>query len=229
VAMAVAVATWGGRLAAAWTTRSRSEAVMSENDQSSGPVSEADWAQYMETANALLAPANVLVQTESAERTAAAFLYACARYNAFAMQSQSDDPSVINREFTDFLVERFEIEMREHMGEDLGARGAKGHGDGRAALAALAHEVKPGNLNASGFFDMGDRFINKANDLTRTVPISRISAAFMHACTRFAVFSMQSNGLKASQVDDPLVRDFKDAYAQLLDAHLQETLIESKA
>lgn len=202
---------------------------MSENDGTNGTISDADWAQYMEAANALLAPANTLVQAESAERTAAAFLYACARYNAFAMQSQSDDPSVINREFTDFLIERFEIEMREHMGEDLGARGAKGKGDARAALTALAHEVRPGNPDASVFFDMGDRFINTANDLTRTVPISRISAAFMHACTRFAVFSMQSNGLRADRVDDALVRDFKDAYAQLLDAHLQETLIEPKA
>lgn len=71
--------------------------------------SETERTAYYELANEILTPANDLLGVEPPEEVAAAFLYACAMYNVFAMQVQLEDPSTIDAETLEYLVEEFRI------------------------------------------------------------------------------------------------------------------------
>lgn len=191
-------------------------------------VSEAERQAFYATANAFLDIANRRIGIEPVEEIAAAFLYACARYNSFAMQAQSGDPSAIDDATVDYLAADFEGHLREHMGQDLGT--GPGAPDSSAGSPGRAVDVLKG-LNdrdpedLSDFLDLGDRFIAVANKLIQTKRVGRISAAFMHACTRFNVYVAQCLGHPPRELDEALVAAFRRAYVNLVNYHLQETLV----
>ena len=194
-------------------------------------IPEAEMAAFFETANLFLNKANALAQTESRDLVAAAFLYACARYNAFSMQAQSPDPSEVDREFSEFLVTRFEDEVREHMTETLSSSGTAPQPgmDPKLAIEALDEFDSYNEQERKAFYDLGDAFVDIANLEIQHQKASRISAAMMHACTRFNVFVMQSFGLAPGLVDPTLVAAFSKAYETLLHTHMKEMLIAPEA
>ena len=201
-----------------------------EEDLSHIPEDEMD--AFWETANAFMAVANDLMGEEPGDDIAAAFLFACARYNAFTMQGQSQDKSQIDEDFVDFLCQRFETELRDHMGETLStnpAGTAPPDMDARQVLDVLNALPEMDQEERSALMDLGDRFLSIANGLIQTQKAARISAAFMHACTRFNTFIMQCLGHPAETVDEALVGDFRGAYERLLRFHLAEPLIAPKS
>ena len=193
-------------------------------------IPEGEMAAFYETANAFLSKANTLAQTESRDLVAAAFLYACARYNAFGMQAQVEDPSEIGEEISEFLVTRFEDEVRDHMGETLSSSGALPEPgmDPKLAIEVLDEFDTFTEEERKAFYALGDAFVDIANLEIQHMKAARISAAMMHACTRFNVFVMQSFGLAPGLIDPTLVSAFSTAYETLLHSHMKEMLIAPK-
>lgn len=195
------------------------------------PIPEEEMADFHRTADGFLSVANQLVGTEANDRIGAAFLYACARYNAFAMQAQTEDPSSVDAAIRDWLVARFETELRDHMLQQLRSASSAPPPPGASPDQAL--QVLLG-LNAlstdarSAFLQLGDRFIHAANDLIQTEGVARTSAAMLHACTRFNAYVTQALGQEAGILDEDLIEDFCTGYANLLDFHLGQSLIASR-
>ena len=191
-------------------------------------------AAFNALANRFLDQANALAQSESRDFVAAAFMYGCARYNAFAMQAQvsgSPEEMVSARdEFSRFLIDRFREELGDHMTESLSASGASPQPgmDPKLAIEALDEFDSYNEQERKAFYDLGDAFVDIANLEIQHQKASRISAAMMHACTRFNVFVMQSFGLAPGLVDPTLVAAFSKAYETLLHTHMKEMLIAPK-
>ena len=82
-------------------------------------LSEAELRAFQDTANEFIRVANDLVGIEEVAEIAAAFLYACARYNSFAMQAMAEDPGAIDAETVDYLAQEFEKHLREHMAQQV--------------------------------------------------------------------------------------------------------------
>ncbi|MEM1300194.1 MAG: DUF3144 domain-containing protein [Pseudomonadota bacterium] len=200
-----------------------------ERDISFIPDDEMD--AFYETANAFMAPANDMVAETDADEVAAAFFFACARYNAFAMQAQSKDPSAVSPDFIDFLCQRFEVELLEHMAEELrrAPSDAGAPGDPRRVMALLQALSERSDAKHDAFMDKADRFINVANAQIQNVRVARVSAAFMHACARFTVFAMQCAGLAPGHADRAVATEFRDLYHRMLQHHLGDQLIEPNA
>ncbi|MEL7471195.1 MAG: DUF3144 domain-containing protein [Pseudomonadota bacterium] len=199
-------------------------------DVTPNEIPEAELPAYFATANRFLSKANDLAQTESRDEVAAAFLYACARYNAFAMQAQGGDPTETSSEFAEFLVSRFAEEVREHMTETLSSTGAAPQPgmDPKLAIEVLDEFDSFTEAERKAFYDLGDAFVDIANAEVQHHKAARISAAMMHACTRFNVFVMQSFGHAPGMVDPALVTAFTTSYRTLLQSHMKEMLIAPK-
>lgn len=234
LAVAVAAAAIWARLpVVAWTTKSRSKrppVTESQDDRPTIPDGELD--AFYETANEILAPANDLIGAVEPPEIAAAFLYACARYNAFAIQSQVDDPSDVGGEMLTFLCQEFSQQMEEHMAEQVTTMpGDPSNPDAPVAivLEMLEDLFQRDDDDLYEFRDLGDRFIMAANNAAGTTRVARVSAAFMHACARFNVFVLQERGQPVEAVDAPLISEFGDAYRSMLMYHLREILIEPNA
>lgn len=205
---------------------------MSDEPQGDGAtsasISEAERQAFYDTANEFLDPANSLIGVEPIDELAAAFLYACARYNSFAMQALAEDPSAIDEATVEYLATEFERHLGDHMREQLRS-GPSGpddpDGSPRQVVDVISGLADRDEDELSDFLDLGDRFIAVANRLIRTERVGRISAAFMHACARFNVYAMQSLGHPPGEVDEDLIELYREAYVNLVDYHLQETLI----
>lgn len=198
----------------------------------SATIPEDEMDAFFETANDILAPANDLIGAESTDEIAAAFLYACARYNAFAMQAQIEDPSVVDHEVVAYLCAEFARHMSEHMQELVTtAPGDPANPDEPVTivLELLQDLFQRDEDDLFEFRDLGDRFIMAANNVAGTTRVPRVSAAFMHACARFNVFVLQERGLPVEEVEDSVVEAFATAYRNLLHYHLEEILIEPNA
>ena len=196
-------------------------------------ISEAEEEAFYELANAFIEPANDLMDIEPADEIAAAFLYACARYNAFAMQIQVDDPSRVDDDTINYLCDEYAGHLQEHM-EDPGVCEAPGSRDDPVgAPERVANLVETlGDRDEDElweFRDIGDKFIHVANGLNKYNRPGQISAAFMHACARFNVFVMVQLGHPSGEVDEGLVARFRTTYEGLLRYHLSEQLIEPNA
>jgi hypothetical protein len=192
------------------------------------PVSDTEWAAFYDVANDFLDVANQLIGIEPSEEIAAAFLYACARYNSFTMQAQAEDPTTIDDETVEYLASELERHLREHMAQSLGAETSAPDnpaGSPRQVIDLIKRLNDRDEDDLSKFLDLGDRFINVANGVNPPTRVSRISAAFMHACARFNVYCMQGLGHPPETVDEDLVAAFRQAYVNLVNYHLQETLV----
>jgi len=192
------------------------------------PLTGEELKDFYASANEFLEVANGLVGIEPTDEIAAAFLYGCARYNSFAMQAISQDPSAIDQEVVDYLASELERHLRDHMEESLGARpsGPDDPSDNPRRVIELLKGLNDRDEDdLSDFLDLGDRFIAVANKLIQTKRVGRISATFMHACARFNVYCMQGLGHPPETVSDDLVAAFRQAYVNLVNYHLQETLV----
>ena len=200
------------------------------SDITPNEIPEAELEAFFQTANLFLNKANDLARTESRDLVAAAFLYASARYNAFTMQAQSQDPAQVDQAFAEFMVTRFEDELRDHMTETLSSTGAVPQPgmDPKLAVECLNEFNDFTAEERTAFYALGDAFVDIANLEVQHQKASRISAAMMHACTRFNVFVMQSFGLAPGLVDPALVSAFSTAYERLLHTHMKEMLIAPK-
>ena len=190
-------------------------------------VPEAEMEGWFETANAVLAIANDLIETEMLDHVAGAFLSACARYNAYAMQVMSDgEASPDDGETVPYLGDQLESHLRDHMQETLGSGPMEDTGgrDPETLISLLVYLWNWGEDELDAFFDLADAYIFKANDLAETEKIGRISSTIMHAASRFAVYAMQRFGMPAEEVDDARVKALRDAYETLLRDHMAEDL-----
>lgn len=186
-----------------------------------------DESAFFEVANLFLAPANDLASEHAVAEIAAAFLYGCSRYNAFAMQAQSDDLADHREEAAEMLTDYWTNELRDHMVLDL-QRDPAAVPVGASPSDALdvLNGLEARDRDAfSAFMDMADTFIDVANATTTERKVSRLSACCMHACARFNVFAMQANGLKPGVVDEDLIESFTAMYRKLVDRHLLEILV----
>ena len=201
---------------------------MTEERRTFRQLPEDEKDAFYELANQFLEPANDLVGIEDVPEIAAAFLYACARYNAFAMQVQSADPGEVDADDVRMLTEALETELGNHMEEALESdpTGTAGGADPAVVAALLAALDGRSDEDRSDFLDLADRFIDVANGVRPPQKVSRISACFMHAAARFNVFAMQRNGLKPGQVDSSLVARLCDTYRALVERHISEVLIK---
>jgi len=205
---------------------------MSEGDsgETDGGMPPEDAADFFKIANLFLAPANDMAGEHDIAEIAAAFIYGCSRYNAFAMQSQAEDLADHREEAAEMLTDYWTNDLREHMGQSLQRGSVKppvgvAPTDAIDVLKALESRDRDG-FNA--FMDMADQFINVANATTAERKVSRLSACCMHACARFNVFAMQASGLKPGAVDEDLIQQFTAIYRQLVDRHLLEVLVAPK-
>lgn len=201
-----------------------------ESGGTDGETPNEDAANFFEIANLFLAPANDMAGEHDIAEIAAAFIYGCSRYNAFAMQAQTDDLAEHREEAAEMLTGYWTNDLREHMGQSLQRDPAPPPAgvsptDAIDVLKALESRDRDG---FSAFMDMADQFINVANATTAERKVSRLSACCMHACARFNVFVMQASGLKPGVVDEALIERFTAIYRQLVDRHLLEVLVAPK-
>lgn len=193
---------------------------------------DAEWQDFIAIADEMIRIANDAVEIEPMEKVAAAFLYACTRYNAFAMQSQGQTPAEVDQENVDYLTEDFTSKLREHMEDTV----TQDLGDGEPGLdpeSPMATTLAGlGGLDDeahSEFLDLADKFIDCANGYIRTERASRISAAFSYGCARFVTCLMQMNGLPPDRADEDAVARLGTAYQQLLRQHMAELLVAPNA
>lgn len=201
---------------------------MSEEVWAEEVWSEAEWSAFYQMADTFVAKANVLVGTELTDDIAAAMLYACARFNTFAMQSELDRPDALGDEAVDYLAEEFESHLRDHMEEQIcpnpGSRDNPVGGPERAVALLRALDGRR-EEEVSDFLTLADQFLGIANGLVGRARTGRISAAFMHGATRFNVYAMQCLGHPPNQIDEALVADFREIYTDLVYYHSGEPLI----
>ena len=202
---------------------------MTEGDAVWPSIPAEDMGAFHQTADRFLNTANELLGSETPARVGAAFLYASARFNGFAMQVQLNTQGV-DAATREKLGEVFEAEISEHMlqrlrNEPPGAvTGRRATGEVLDVLVGLNDLTE---ADRSAFLKLGDRFIHIANELIGTVEILRVSAAFLHACTRFNAYLLQREGLEPGIRDQDLIADFRQAYSDLLRFHLDQSLIAS--
>ena len=189
---------------------------------------DAEWQSFYQMADAFMAPANALSASAMTDEIAAAMLYSCARFNAFAMQAQDPNGAMLDREAVDFLAEEFESHLLDSMEEQIaptpGSRDNPVGGPERAVLILRDLDGK-NEGDVSEFLDLADRFVAVANQMLDGARIGRVSAAFMHAAARFNVYTMQCLGHPPEQVDQDLVSAFRDIYAALVHYHGQDVLV----
>lgn len=182
-----------------------------------------DGAEFADNANRFMTIANDALGQFDRAIVNAAFLYACARYNAYVVQSQGAEPGFVDPKSVAYLRECYEREVSSHMTERL-VKGtpAKTEDETRTVLTALdLMDAK----RRTDFLDLADRYVNTANALTANTDVGRISAMIMHACARFNVFLMQTGGLEGGAVDAERRDAYCDMYETLLRRHLRETLV----
>lgn len=190
--------------------------------------SQDEWAAFYEMADAFLVQANALIASELIDQVAAAMLYACSRFNTFAMQVQADDRPGLDDEAIVFLTEELESHLRDQMEEP--ASPAQVEIDkpvGGPDSVILILRGMDGRLEeeVSDFLDLADRFVAVANVMVGQVRVARVSAAFMYAATRFNVYTMRCHGLPTEKVDETLVTEFCRLYAALVHYHGQDSLV----
>lgn len=195
------------------------------------PVPEAEMAAFHATADAFLDAANALVGEEPTERIAAAFFYAGTRFTAFAMQAQADDGAQVAPDVRDWLVTRLEEELRDHMAQQLRREAFTPVAAQQVPDAAIDELMALNDMDPEArrlFLRLADRFIHVANDMIETTDIPRISAALLHACTRFNAYVMQARGLAPGPLDDTIATDFRNAFRALLDFHLGQSVVADR-
>ncbi len=193
-------------------------------------IPEEEMAAFYETANVFLNTANDLEGQEASERIGAAFLYAAARFAAFAMEAQIGDHTAVGTDTRDFLTKRFEEELQDHALQHLRVVGAAVQ-PGQVPDAALDVLISLNEMDEAArrpFLQLADQFIGPANDLIADVAIARISAAMMHACTRFNAYVMQTRGLPPGPLDAEIAGDFSRAFRALLDFHLGQSVVTDR-
>lgn len=194
-------------------------------------VPEEEMAAFHKTADVFLNTANALMGEEPSDRIAAAFLYATARFAAFAMQAQVEEGAAIDEETRDWLSARFDHELREHALQHLRSAGTSPIQNAEVPDAAIDVLVSLNQMQEEPrrlFLRLADRFIHPANEMIGEETIARISSAMVHACTRFNAYVMQARGLQPGLLDEAIANDFQSTFRTLLDFHLGASVVTDR-
>ena len=194
-------------------------------------VPDDELAAFHQTADIFLNTANGLLADEPAERVGAAFLYAGCRFTAFAMQAQLEEGQEVDAETRDWLTQRFDEELHDHAMQHLRSDAMAPTPQGLVPDAAIDVLMSTNEMEEEprrAFLRLADRFIHPANGLIDEMQVSRISAAMMHACTRFNAYVMQSRGLAPGPLEVTIATDFRNAFRALLDFHLGQSVITDR-
>ncbi|MFK7944193.1 MAG: DUF3144 domain-containing protein [Paracoccaceae bacterium] len=194
-------------------------------------IPEDEMAAFHQTADVFLNTANGLVGQEPQQQVGAAFLYAGARFTAFAMQSQVEEGAEVDLTTRDWLTARFDEELRDHAAQQLRREAWTPVAPGQVPDAAIDVLMGINELTEEprrAFMRLADRFIHPANDMIEEVAIARISAAMMHACTRFNAYVLQARGLSPGPLDENIATDFRNAFRALLDFHLGQSVVTER-
>ncbi|MEM8821174.1 MAG: DUF3144 domain-containing protein [Pseudomonadota bacterium] len=76
-------------------------------------------AAFFALADKFLAVANTASSKEKAPRVSAAFMFACARFNAFTAQTQGLPPGEVDKATVDYFRTEYEKMLRENLGQKL--------------------------------------------------------------------------------------------------------------
>lgn len=186
---------------------------------------------FFDLADQFIRGANDAAGAEPPAWVGAALLWACARYNGFAMQAQGQPPAEVDAETVDYLAGEFEGALRRHMEQALVA-GTPGRPDPRTLEAVVSDVLADRGMDEparEAFFDLADAMIDRANALVRTAPPSRVSAAFMYAAARFAAYVLQAGGAPAGPLGEDRLAALGGAYRAALRHHLAEALVRPQA
>lgn len=201
-------------------------------DENAWPnIPEEEMAAFYQTADIFLNTANALVGEEAQDRIGAAFLYAAARFTAFAMQAQLEEGQPVDTATRDWLTARFDEEMQDHAMQQLRREALTPVAPGQVPDAAIDVLMGVNDLAEEPrrvFMRLADRFIHPANEMIGEVAIARISAAMMHACTRFNAYVMQTRGLAPGPLDANIATDFRNVFRALLDFHLGQSVVSDR-
>ncbi len=77
------------------------------------------------------------------------------------------------------------------------------------------------------FYDLADQFVDLANSLSESERVSRVSSAFLYACSRFNAYVMQVQGGMVAEADEEAIRYLLDQYEAMLREHMSERLFET--
>lgn len=193
-------------------------------------IPDAEMASFHQTADVFLNTANGLAGAESSDRVGAAFLYAAARFTAFAMEAQAGSGAAVDTETRDWLTSRFDEELHDHAAQVLRSTGGLVP-PGQVPDAAIDVLVSLNEMSEDvrrPFLQLADRFIHPANEMIGEVEIPRIAAAIVHACTRFNAYVMQTRGLPPGPLDAAIATDFRNAFRALLDFHLGQSTVTDR-
>jgi hypothetical protein len=192
-----------------------------EGDGTTESFSEAERQAFYDTANEFIDIANAAIADSDHSAVNAAFLYSCSRYNVY-MQKMATFGAEIEEEAKAYLLDQFEKQLRGHMQDDLRHELPEGFSDRTSEV--LGHLDDELDAEDGRFLSLVDRFIGKANELHRRMPIGRVSACFMHACARFNVHIMQLAGMAPGAVHEAEVDRYAGLYAMLVERHNAERL-----
>jgi len=183
---------------------------------------------FFDLADDFIHVANAASSAGTPAVAAAAFLYACARYNALAMQTLGRALCEIDEEIVAYLVQDFERKLREQMSARVTEFPAESATPPArpAAIEALRALDDLDDQERSEFYDLADRFINVANAQIRSQRVTRISAAFMYGCARFNTHVLHIDSFDPGRVDEDAVSALRDSYEATLRMHMEEALIK---
>lgn len=194
-------------------------------------IPEPELAAFHKMADVFLNTANALVGEEPPDRIAAAFIYAGTRFAAFTLQAVAGEDAEVAPAQADALVMKFEVELRDNMAQQLrseaGAPAAQGQVPD-AAIDVLMSVNGMDQTSRSAFLQLADRFVRPANGLIAEHEIPRVSAALLHACTRFNAFVLQARGLPPGPLEDAVADDFRGVFRALLTFHLDQSVITDR-
>jgi hypothetical protein len=79
------------------------------------------------------------------------------------------------------------------------------------------------------FFDLADRFIHLANDLTKDHDTSRVSAVILYAAARYNAHCLIARDRSVAENREAAAQYFVDQYRSMLEDNIAEFLAESKS
>ncbi|MEL6577173.1 MAG: DUF3144 domain-containing protein [Pseudomonadota bacterium] len=80
-------------------------------------------AVFFAMADKFLAVANNAVEEEKPSRVSASFMFACARFNAFAAQTQGLPAGEVDEQTVEYFTREYEKMLRENLAQQLVSKG----------------------------------------------------------------------------------------------------------
>ncbi|MEM8790509.1 MAG: DUF3144 domain-containing protein [Pseudomonadota bacterium] len=191
-------------------------------------LSDEEKQDFWDLANIFMAIANEQIDRYEVGYVSGAFLYGCARYNAFAMQCGGAKPGEIEHRTKTYLIDCYMNELRRNLGEALIKSDAADPAAHWSTFDLLDDFTDWTGDELWEFREVADLFVNAANDQTSAARVSRISAAFMHACARFNMYELQLGGEKPHLIDEAQLGRYASCYESLIILHMRDQLVQAE-